>query len=38
MQKKRFLLPLALLLLSSTVKADDGVLLQLADGSTVGFA
>lgn len=38
MPKKRFLLPLALLLLSSTVKADDGVLLQLADGSTVGFA
>lgn len=38
MQKKRFLLPLALLLLASTVKADEGVLLQLTDGSTVGFA
>ena len=38
MPKKRFLLPLAFLLLASAAKADEGVLLQLADGSTVGFA
>lgn len=38
MSKMKFSLVLAFLLLSSGAKADEGVVLLLTDGSTVGFA